>query len=156
MTDPSQHTDADRENLARRQADLVSALHNTAPPPDGFNSSHVQSAAHSLARKRSRSVEKAWPATAAGLGDSFDSHFLSYCADHPSPPESPFEDGLSFAQWLKDRHLLAPEGRLELTRLRVGRDGFPRLLYAGRTLTLFFRVRKSVHAARLRIWPGSA
>jgi hypothetical protein len=149
MTDPSHQTDADRETLARQQAALVAALHQTAPPPDGFTPAHVQTAAESLARKRSRSVQKSWPATAAALGETFDSHFSSYCAHHPSPPESPYEDGVQFTQWLQERRLLPPEARQELTRHRVHRDGLPRLLYSRRALTLLFRTGKSVRSIRI-------
>jgi len=155
MTTPSPHidpalSDQDRAALARAQAELVNALHKSAPPPEGFNPEQIETASDSLARKRSRSVQKSWPATAAALGDAFDSRFNSYCAEHPAPPESPLEDGFQFAQWLARQKLLPPDGRLELTRHRVRRDGFPRILFSKRTVTLFIRTGKSLRVIRLK------
>src|SRR5690349_15042484 len=86
-----------------------SALHGTGQCPSGFHADHLKTAADSLARKRARSVQKTWPATAAALGKKFGEIFRSYCAQHPTPPEYPFEDGCQFAQWLERKHMLPPQ-----------------------------------------------
>ena len=140
----------DREGLARSQAALNSALNSSAPVPEGFDAGQIRTAADSLARKRARSVQKAWPATAAALDQSFELHFGSYCAVYPAPPESPFLDGLQFVRWLEGLKLLPPDGRVELKRWRVYRDGIPRIVRLDRVLVLLLRTRRSVRAFRVK------
>ena len=140
----------DRAGLARSQAALVGALNKSAPVPEGFDAGQIRTAGDSLARKRARSVQKAWPATAGALDQTFDAHFRSYCALHSAPPESPFLDGLQFVRWLEGLKLLPPDGRMELKRWRVYRDGIPRIVRQDRALVLLLRVRKSVRAFRVK------
>lgn len=136
-----------RDELARRQAELVRALQGDAPAPAGFDPAHVERASDSLARKRARIVQKTWPVTARALGDRFGQHFATYARENPLPADVEF-DGFHFARWLHSRGLLPTEGQVELAAWKVMR-GFPlRLLFLpnARTLALVYQ---SAGAARV-------
>jgi hypothetical protein len=132
--------DPRRADLARRQAALVRALRGDAPTPAGFDPAHVERAADSLGRKRARSVQKAWPATARAVGDRYGEHFAAYAAENPLPTDVD-TDGFHFAEWLRSRGLAPDDARLELAVWRVV-HGFPfRVLFLrnARTLALVYR-----------------
>jgi hypothetical protein len=120
----------EREQLARRQAELVRAIHGQGPAPEGFDIGKFLIAADSLARKRSRSVQKAWPGVSGAMGDAFFPEFESYVRQFPVPKEDPGLDGLRFARWLESRGALPSAGRIELARWRVGRGIVPRVVWS--------------------------
>lgn len=105
--------------LAEQQAALVRALTGQGPVPLGFDADRVEVVARSLVMKRLRSVRRAWPGLARGLGDRFDPLFMAYATKVPAPPRGGvLADGDSFVG-----HLLAigncpDEARRE--RLAVG------------------------------------
>jgi hypothetical protein len=139
--------DPRRAELARRQAHLVRALQGDAPLPEGFDAEQVGRAADSLVRKRARSVQKTWPATARALGDRFDQHFTAYAAENLLPPNLD-TDGLHFAQWLRSRGLLPDEAKLELAAWRV-LHGFPVRLLFLRNARILMMVYRNAGAARV-------
>jgi hypothetical protein len=115
--------DAEREELARRQAELVGALADGAEPPADFDEDQVKLAARTLVRKRMRAVAKGWPETAGGLGAVFEPAFLDYARRHPLP-EDQRADGAGFAEFLAGRRLLADGGKVEWAFWRA-RRGWP-------------------------------
>jgi hypothetical protein len=119
IDNPSVH---DRQKLAGMQAAVVSALVAGGVAPPGIDPTYLQRTADTLAQKRSRSTAKAWPSLAAALGTDFDRCFAAYSTTH-STPESPFLDGLFFAQSLPQA-LLPDAARVELLTATVG-SGWP-------------------------------
>jgi hypothetical protein len=142
--------------LAQKQATLVGALVGAAAPPEGFDTARVMAASESLARKRRRSVARAWPNLVAALGDCFAERFKAFAAETPLPRwGGPLADGFAFARWLKAQGQLPEESRLEFLgvelRYRARVDGLvPRRGPAFRVAFPSFP-RRCVLALR---WPG--
>ena len=137
-----------RNELARRQAELVAALAGGKVPP-GFDAGRLAIAAESLLLKRVSMVRKSWPILAASLGDSLFELFSSYAATKP-PPDPVEREGLRFSRWLCRRGLFPAAARVELAAHRV-RCGFPvrLLLLNGRRLVLVYRFIRSVRVFSL-------
>jgi hypothetical protein len=103
-----------RARLAVQQAELMRALAGQATAPEGTDAERLRTAARSLARKRLRSVARAWPALAEALADRFGEHFASFAAVTSMPSEGgPLADGRAFVQFLARRGHLPDAGRLE-------------------------------------------
>lgn len=114
--------------LARRQAELVSALVGEAPPPPGFDAARLRAAAARLQAKRAHAIARAWPRLARALGPSFAPAVERHLRSVPSaPPSGPLGDGRALARALAAEGTLPWEGRLELLaaelRHRWPRDG---------------------------------
>ena len=114
----------DRRTLAERQGALVAALAGEAAAPAGINAERVGVAARSLYHKRARSVEKTWPALAAGLGGRYDDLFQEYARMNAVPPAGAAEDGRRFAEWLKQQGMLDDHGGAQIVAHRATR-GWP-------------------------------
>jgi len=101
-----------RKKLAALQGALVAALLERRRPPDGFDTRRLEAAALSLAKKRLRSVARAWPSLAEGLGVAFAERFATFAAVTPMPRHGgPLADGRSFARWLATRGELPEQAR---------------------------------------------
>ena len=121
-------TEGGRARLARRQAELLSALLGQNSDLPGFDTRQVRTAAASLQGKRVRAIARAWPRLAAALGPDFGCQVGLHVDEHPSPPAGgALSDGQAFARDLAARACLPWEGRLELLavelRWRWGVDG---------------------------------
>jgi len=109
-----------RAELARRQAELVSALVGEEAAPPGFDGSRVRTAAAALRAKRSNAIAKAWPQLARALGPEFQSVVEQHVRRMPSAPSSgPPGDGRTLAAWLAAEGRLPWEGRLELAAANI-------------------------------------
>jgi hypothetical protein len=118
-----------RAELARRQAELVSALAGRRPPPDGFDARRLEIAAAALRDKRVRAIARAWPrlARTPDFAEAVERHVRSV----PDPPPSgPLGDGRAVARALAASGGLPWEARLEL----LGADLRWRWLADGRRL----------------------
>lgn len=145
-----------RAQLAARQAELVRALTAKAGPPVDFKPAHFRAATHALARKRARSVARAWPSLEEALGESFESSFSSYAVDVPLPQRGgPLADGRNFAQVLERQGKLTDRARLEVLAVDLRFASSPEGLIARRgpslAMALLKHPRQLVLAAR---WPG--
>jgi hypothetical protein len=109
-----------RADLARRQAELVSALVGEEPPPPGFDAERVRSAAAGLRAKRAHAIAKAWPRLARALGPALGAEVERHVRRLPSAPASgPLGDGRALARALAAEGRLPWEGRLELLASEV-------------------------------------
>ncbi len=93
----------DRQQVARKQAELLAALRGNASTPPNFNVSNVTTAREALLRKRARGIEKSWPGLATALGPDI----LSTVDSHTRATENiqfggPFAEGFALANWLYD------------------------------------------------------
>jgi len=145
-------TEGGRARLARRQAELLSALVRPEAYLPGFDAERVRAAAASLRSKRVRAIARTWPRLAAALGPDFAGEVSRHVVEHPSPPaDGALSDGRAWARDLAARSRLPWEGRLELLavelRWRWGADGrrrqrrFAAGLAVGRPLRLAVAVR---------------
>lgn len=121
-------TEGGRARLARRQAELLSAVLGQNTDLPGFDTRQVRTAAASLQGKRVRAIARAWPRLAAALGPDFGCQVGLHVDEHPSPPAGgALSDGQAFARDLAARACLPWEGRLELLavelRWRFAEDG---------------------------------
>jgi hypothetical protein len=104
-----------RADLARRQAELVSALVGGEEPPAGFDEARVRAAAAGLRAKRAHAIAKAWPRLARALGPDFPAEVDRHVRRLPFAPASgPLGDGRELARALAAAGRLPWEGRLEL------------------------------------------
>jgi hypothetical protein len=104
-----------RADLARRQAELVSALVARESPPPGFDAARLAASAAGLRSKRAHAIAKAWPRLARALGSAFEGAVERHVRRLPSAPSSgPPGDGRALARWLAAEGRLPWEGRLEL------------------------------------------
>ena len=102
-----------RAELARRQAELVSALAGRRPPPAGFDAARLRAAAVALRDKRARSIVRAWPRLARAPG--FESALERHVRERPTPAASGAPgDGRAVARALAREGRLPWEARLEL------------------------------------------
>ena len=125
-----------RADLARRQAELVSALLGDQPPPPGFDAARVRTAAAGLRAKRAHAIAKAWPRLARALGPDLGAEVERHLRRLPSSPASgPLGDGRALARTLAAGGRLPWDGRLELMaaelRYRWPGDGRRLLRRAG-------------------------
>jgi len=91
----------ERDELARRQLSLVTALVARGAPPAGVDPGRVGIQAAALLRKRSRSVASRAPALAAALGADFWAAFQDYDAARSDPPPAgSAADTRAFARYL--------------------------------------------------------
>lgn len=131
-----------RADLAARQAELVAALTGHGDVPTGFDRVRVEAAAASLARKRRRSVARAWPGMAEALGERFAELFDAYAAQSPLPLQGgPLADGRAFAHWLTAAGQLPEAGKLEALAVD--------LRYVGHAAGLRLRRSPALEAALL-------
>ena len=92
---------AGRDELARRQLSLVTALVARGAPPAGVDPGRVRIQAAALVRKRSRSVTRRAPALAAALGPGFWAAFQDYDRARAGPPPAgSAADTRAFARYL--------------------------------------------------------
>jgi hypothetical protein len=104
-----------RADLARRQAELVSALVGGDAPPPGFDEARLRTASAALRSKRAHAIAKAWPRLARALGSEFAAAVERHLRSWPSGPASgPLGDGRALARALAAEGRLPWEGRLEL------------------------------------------
>jgi hypothetical protein len=104
-----------REDLARRQADLVAALVLGAATPPGFDDRRVHVAAQALTRKRAADVATQWPLLRAHLGTTWLATFERWSAGRA--PQGALRDGWDLAREIRDR--LGPAARRELAEREV-------------------------------------
>ncbi|NUS53951.1 MAG: hypothetical protein HOV66_03685 [Streptomycetaceae bacterium] len=84
----SDASESDREELARRQSELLGALVAGGPVPAGFDPARVEVQVLSLAAKRRDGVERAMPGLVAALGpERWPSEFTAWARIHPKPAE---------------------------------------------------------------------
>jgi hypothetical protein len=140
---------ANREAMARAQAAFVAALTGgaglagEAVLPDGFDAGRLAAAARSLAHKRRRSAERAWPALAAAVGPPFAAAFDAYAAEVPLPSAGPTADARAFAAWLLGRGELPAAGARLLTAARASRGWPVRVVRGGGVTIVAVRLLKS-------------
>jgi hypothetical protein len=93
--------------LARRQAELVSALVTGAPVPPGFDLARVGAAQRALLRKRAGEVARSWPMLAASAGDRWPREFAEWAAGRA--PQGSLRDGWDLARaWSQAGRLSGP------------------------------------------------
>lgn len=88
-----------RARLARRQAELLSALVAGGPLPPGFDAGQVRVQAGGLAAKRRESVARVAPELPVLLGGRFGPAFRRYTAATP-PTGGHRADAVAFAAWV--------------------------------------------------------
>jgi len=104
-----------RDDLARRQAEVVSALVGEEAPPAGFDAARLRLAAAGLREKRAHAIARAWPRLARALGPDFADAVERHVRRLPSaPPSGPLGDGRALARSLAAEGRLPWEGRVEL------------------------------------------
>lgn len=81
-------SESDRDELARRQSELLGALVAGGPIPAGFDPGRVEVQVLSLAAKRRDGVERAMPGLVAALGpERWPGEFTAWARTHPKPAE---------------------------------------------------------------------
>jgi hypothetical protein len=127
---------AQRGDLARRQAELVRALVAGTPTPEGFREPDVSATRTALLRKRAGEVARTWPALAAAVGRDWPQVFAGwadgrqpqgslrdgwdYARAYPPAGAAALELAIREATWAYDGSS-APRPRRGLTIRRVGR-----------------------------------
>jgi hypothetical protein len=107
-----------QDRLRGQQAQLVAALMQHHPAPGGFDEASLQVAAESLARKRLRSVRRAWPVLVEVLGDRFEERFSAYGQQTNLPAHGgPLADARAFVRWLAKHEEIPPTLEREATAL---------------------------------------
>jgi hypothetical protein len=91
-----------RERLGAAQAELMRALSDLGPAPEGFDAAGVAEEARTLAMKRRRFLSRVRPALVRAMGRSFGRHFEDYARAHPFPGHA-CADGAQFARWFDER-----------------------------------------------------
>jgi hypothetical protein len=108
-----------REDLARRQAELLHALLADGPPPPGFDASRLRIEANVLRRKHGRVLAYQRPELAETLGERFGPLFAQFNASRPKKAaerSGAYAD--EFVTWLiAEGHLPKPKRGLR-SRLR--------------------------------------
>lgn len=98
-----------REELARKQADLLRALLAGGAPPAGFDAGRVEVEVNALRAKRRRIIAYLRPDLQAELGARFRPLFDTYAVAHPKQASTRArQDAAEFADWLADRGELTP------------------------------------------------
>lgn len=92
-------TEADREDLALRQHELLAALVAAGPVPPGFDPAQVRAQCAGLASKRRDTAAKVAPELPRLLGNSYGPLFLAYARTHPQTGGYR-ADARAFAQWV--------------------------------------------------------
>ncbi|UOX84711.1 hypothetical protein MUY14_23135 [Amycolatopsis sp. FBCC-B4732] len=99
-----------REELARRQAELLKALLASGPAPAGFDASRLQVEASVLRRKHGRVLAYQRPEVAEALGERYGPLFAEFTSGRPklaAERSGAYAD--EFVAWLIDRgHLPKP------------------------------------------------
>lgn len=145
---------SDREELARRQAELVAALVDGAAAPAGFDAGRVDTLAGALRAKRARAIARTWPRLARALGPEWPAALERHLRRRPAPPPSGgLGDGRELARALASEGGLPWEGRLELLgvelRNRWTADGRRQPRRTGVVLALSRRPPRLALAVRL-------
>ena len=108
-----------REELARRQAELLHALLADGPPPPGFDASRLRVEANVLRRKHGRVLAYQRPELAEALGERFEPLFTEFNTGRPkraAERSGAYAD--EFVTWLTEcGHLPKPKRGLR-DRLR--------------------------------------
>ncbi|MET9000879.1 hypothetical protein [Amycolatopsis sp. NPDC004169] len=108
-----------REELARRQAELLHALLAGGPPPEGFDAGRLRVEATVLRRKHGRVLAYQRPELAEALGERFGPLFAQFNRGRPKKAaerSGAYAD--EFMRWLiEGGHLPKPKRRL-VDRLR--------------------------------------
>jgi hypothetical protein len=89
-----------RARIATEQGRLVSALLNSGPLPEGFDSRAVQATAISLVQKRLRAIVRTWPMLAQSLAPRLAALFQAYAQEEPLPQDGSLADGRAFVHWV--------------------------------------------------------
>ncbi|HEY7199476.1 MAG TPA: hypothetical protein VIC57_04650 [Candidatus Dormibacteraeota bacterium] len=135
-----------RAELARQQAELISALAGRRSPPDRFDARRVRIAAEALRDKRVRSIARVWPRLARA--PEFPAALERHLREHPAPPPSgALGDGRALARAMAAEGWLPWEARLELAEIELRW----RWTAAGRRLP-----RRAAVALAGRRWPPRA
>nr|WP_254801944.1 hypothetical protein [Kitasatospora sp. SUK 42] len=109
-------TGTPRERLARRQAELLTALVAGGPVPPGFDPDQVRAQSTGLAAKRRDTAAKVAPDLPRLLGAQYGPLFLGYARTHPQTGGY-HADARAFAAWvLTDGGPLAADRRRALER----------------------------------------
>jgi hypothetical protein len=103
---------APESDLAARQAALVAALVDGAPPPAGFDAVRIAATRRALLRKRAAAAATAWPRLAASLGPDWLRVFTEQAAGRPAA--GGLRDGWDLARALHERGTLGHLGAAEL------------------------------------------
>lgn len=76
---------AARDELARRQAELLASLVAGGPVPQGFDAERIRVQSIALAAKRREGVLRALPVLATALGERWPRVFMEWARTHPKP-----------------------------------------------------------------------
>jgi hypothetical protein len=147
-----------RTRLAQKQAEMLQALAGQGTAPVNADAQGLRAAADALARKRPRSVARAWPNLADALGSCFNELFAAFALQTALPSEGgPLADGRAFARFLAHRGDLPEAGRLEALAVDLRHvacaGGLVRRRGPVLKMALFKRPRRLVVALRLP-WLG--
>ncbi|WP_436788665.1 hypothetical protein [Yinghuangia sp. YIM S10712] len=146
MTTPGSTTDSDRDELTRRQTELLTALVAGGPIPEGFDTERIRVQTTALAAKRRSGVERALPHLAAALGERWPGAFMDWARTHPKPAVGGSRaDGHAFAEYLRMRGEL-PEPLVEARTSRTRRGGVHKL-------RSWWRSRRARASADAAYWP---
>ncbi|GAB3142303.1 hypothetical protein GCM10027258_26940 [Amycolatopsis stemonae] len=108
-----------REELARRQAELLQALLADGPAPAGFDASRLRVEANVLRRKHGKVLAYQRPELAEALGERFGPLFTAFNAARPkrdTERSGAYAD--EFVTWLVARGHLPKPRRSLVSRLR--------------------------------------
>lgn len=110
-----------REQLARAQAQLLRALSEDGPVPEGFDAARVRAAADGLLAKRRGSVRRAWRGLSEALGERFTPEFNAWARAHPLRDVEPHAgvDGYHFASALREAGRLPERAEEEWVRFEL-------------------------------------
>jgi hypothetical protein len=147
-----------RAALARKQTKVLQALIVPGTASDKANAPHLRATAEALARKRRRSVARAWPILARNLGSRFNKLFAVFAAQTTLPSEGgALADGRAFARFLARTGDLSEAGRMEALavdlRFAPCAGGLVPRRGPALKMALFQRPRRLVVALRLP-WAG--
>ena len=129
-----------REEVARRQGEVVRALTRGAEAPEGFDGRCVGIAAEALASKRRRGIVKAVPWVEEVLGGRFGVLVRRYMRRRGVPAAGHAEDGRMLLEWVMRRGKEAV--RVEVARRMPGRGHRVVELREGRRVLV------------VKVWPG--
>lgn len=107
----------EREALARRQRAMIEALTIGGVPGD-FDADQIAVAARSLASKRRKTAQQAWPLLADALGERFESLFTQYASRFPVPANGGIDDARGLLRFLV-REVRDPALALTLNAFRA-------------------------------------
>ena len=119
-----------RDTIRDRQADLLRTLVHQRPAPKGFDEAMFRESASSLANKRRHAVKATCPKLAAQLGERFHSLFSEFAKSNGIPAfGGPVADGRAFARYVATIEPLSVEAKLEALAIDLKFEAYAQGLF---------------------------